>query len=107
MKKSKLKPASHLLLFRLNQVYGELDKLEPDEAERKMEAVEADLDALALRDPVEATKIARASSYFLDEAIEPDEVYLGSYVFVHKSLLQALDTVEKRKEYIASINRTN
>lgn len=105
MKKAKMKPSSHLLLSRLNQVYGELDKLEPDAAEKKMEAVEADLDALALRDPVEATKIARASSYFFDEAIEPNEVYLGSYVFVHKSLLQTLDTVEKRREYIASVSR--
>lgn len=74
----------------------------PDEEEKAdgiMEEAEAPLDALALRDPEEATRIFKRSSYF-DEAIGEYEIYLGAGRFCRRDELKQLDTPEKRAAFV-------
>ena len=76
----------------------------PDEAERAdriMEEAQAPLDALALEDPEEATRVFKRSPYF-DEAIEKYDIYLGHNTFCKRSDLKRLDTPQKRAVYINS-----
>lgn len=72
---------------------------EDEKADRIMEEAEAALDALALEDPEEATRIFKRSAYF-DEAIEEYEIYLGAGVFCRRDELKKLDTPEKRAAYV-------
>ena len=72
---------------------------EDEKADKIMEAAEAPLDALALKDPEEATRIFKRSSYF-DEMIEENEIYLGARVFCRRDELKKLETPEKRAAYI-------
>ena len=72
-----------------------------EEAEKSIEAAEAEaeaaLDALALEDPEEATRIYRRCPYFeCAEGLEKYEVYLGAGVFCRRDELLTLDTPEKR-----------
>lgn len=70
------------------------------EYERISAAAEAKLDALALEDPEEATRIFAASPYF-DEYINPaNQVYLGRGIIIDRDDLAELDTGEKRAAYI-------
>ena len=78
----------------------------PDEDERAdkiMEEAEAPLDALALKDPEEATRIFNRSSYFDYEDGDGD-IYLGAGVFCRRDELMTLDTPEKRAAYVHSVN---
>ncbi len=78
----------------------------PDEDERAdkiMEEAEAPLDALALKDPEEATRIFNRSSYFDYEDGDGD-IYLGAGVFCRRDELMKLDTPEKRAAYVHSVN---
>lgn len=83
-------------LAALDEVLADLD---PEEAEKRMEEAEAPLDALALKDPEEATRIFQRCPYF-DEAIEEYEIYLGAGTFCRRDELKKLDTPEKRAAYI-------
>ncbi len=68
--------------------------------ERKAAAAEAKLDALALQNPDEATRIFCASSYF-DEGISPDEVYLGHGIIVSREeYAEHYGTVKEREALI-------
>lgn len=103
--KKQLKPSSYIILAELaeaNRLFevaiekgGNL-KSGTEEYDRISAAAEAKLDALALQDPEEATRIYIASPYF-DEGIDPDlEVYLGHGIFLPREDLAAYDTPEKR-----------
>ena len=75
------------------------------EYEAAAEAAEAKLDALALVNPEEATRIFSASPYF-DEAVDPDEeLYFGHGLFVSREeYAEYYGTVEARaallREYL-------
>ena len=70
------------------------------EYERISAAAEAKLDALALQNPEEATRIFSASSYF-DEGISPDEVYLGHGIIVSREeYAEHYGTVKEREALI-------
>jgi len=99
---SKLKPSSYLLLSELNRLEAALSDLDPEEAEKRIEAANEKFDKLALVDPIEATKIFLKSNYF-DEDILENEICLSTCIFVNKSELSALNTPEKRREYLAGI----
>lgn len=76
----------------------------PDEDERAdkiMLDADAALDALALEDPEEATRIYRRSDYFTDDIGEFD-VYIGHDSFCNRLDLKKLDTPEKRAAFIAT-----
>lgn len=72
-----------------------------EEYEEAAAAAEAKLDALALQNPQEATKIFAASSFF-DEGIDPnEEVYLGHGIIVSReAYAEYYGTVEAREELI-------
>lgn len=72
-------------------------------ADRFYEEAEAPLNALALKNPEEATRIFARSNFF-DEYISPHAVYLGQGVIVDRSELRELDTPEKRAAYVNSVN---
>lgn len=103
-KKRTLRPSSYNLLSDLAELERTIADLDPDEAEKRMEEVTARLDALALKDPKEATAIYLQSPFF-DEDIEPDEVYLSSTYRITRAQLAELDTPEKRAAYIAEQDR--
>ena len=105
-----LSPEGRAIFDALEAASAALDKCAaeggPDEieqADRIMEEAEAPLDALALQDPEEATRIYARSSYF-DEYISPHAVYLGQGVTVDRSELKELDTPEKRAAYIRDLD---
>jgi hypothetical protein len=103
-KKRPLRPSSYNLLSDLAELDRTIADLDPDEAVKRMEEVTARLDALALKDPKEATAIYLQSPFF-DEGIEPDEVYLSSTCKITRAQLAELDTPEKRAAYIAEQDR--
>lgn len=74
---------------------------EDERADRIMEEAQAPLDALALEDPEEATRIFTRSTFF-DEGIEKYEIYLGHDTFCNRIDLKRLDTPQKRAAYINS-----
>ena len=100
----KLKPSSYVLISKLNALEAILADLDPEEAIQRMEEAEAPLNMLALQDPIEATLIYNACPEYFDEAIEPDEYYIGQGVYIDKAQLAELDTPEKRAAYIAEID---
>lgn len=67
------------------------------------ETAQAPLDALALKDPEEATRIFNRSSFFDYESVDGD-IYLGRGVFCRRDELIELDTPEKRAAYVNSVN---
>lgn len=69
----------------------------------RYETAEAPLDALALKDPEEATRIFNRSSFFDYESGDGD-IYLGQGVFCRRDELMKLDTPEKRAAYVNSID---
>lgn len=103
-KKRPLRPSSYNLLSDLAELDRTIADLDPDEAVKRMEEVTARLDALALKDPKEATAIYLQSPFF-DEDIEPDVVYLSSTCKITRAQLAELDTPEKRAAYIAEQDR--
>lgn len=98
-----MKPSSFAILKELNALAFVLGGLNPQEAEKRMKEAEAPLDALALKNPFEATTIFRRSRYFY-ETIGNDEVYLGQYVIVPAKMLSELNTPEKRAAFVAQQN---
>ena len=105
-----LSPEGQAIFDALEAASAALDKCAedggPDEAEtadRIMEEAEAPLDALALIDPEEATRIFNRSSYFDYESGDGD-IYLGKSVFCRRDELMKLDTPEKRAAYVNSVN---
>ncbi len=108
--KRELSPEGRAILAALEDANRALeacaDQGGPDEderAEKIMEEAEAPLDALALNDPEEATRIYYRSSYFECESLDGD-IYLGEGVFCRRDELQQLDTPEKRAAYIRSFD---
>lgn len=83
----------------LDKCYDDGGPDEDEKADRIMKEAEAPLNALALRDPEEATRIFKRSSYF-DEGIEEYEIYLGANTFCRRDELKKLDTPEKRAAYV-------
>lgn len=102
-----LKPSSYILLSeftRASQALAHADTAaEIEEYQRISTAADAKLDALALADPEEATRIIRACPAYFDEAIDDSEVYLGCGIYADKSELITLNTPEKRAAYIERI----
>lgn len=101
-----LSPEGQAIYDALEAARAALDKCAedggPDEAETAdsiMEKAEAPLDALALRDPEEATRIFNRSSYFDYESGDGD-IYLGKSVFCRRDELMKLDTPEKRAAFV-------
>ena len=106
-RKKTMKPSSYVLLSELAEASHLFDyasrsgsRADMDEYQRVSQAAEAKLNALALEDPVEATRIYRACPMYFDEYIDVSEVYLGENVFVQREELKTLDTPEKRAAYI-------
>lgn len=104
-RKKSLKPSSYIILAELAEASrlfeaaiekgGNL-KAGTEEFDRISAAAEAKLDALALQDPEEATRIYNASPYF-DEGIDPSqEVYIGRGIFLPREDLAEYNTPEKR-----------
>lgn len=83
----------------LDKCYDDGGPDEDEKADRIMKEAEAPLNALALRDPEEATRIFKRSSYF-DEGIEEYEIYLGANTFCRRDELKQLDTPEKRAAFV-------
>ena len=108
-KKEKLLPGSYVILSELAEAArtfeiainaGARYKNGLQEYEELSTEAEAKLDALALQNPEEATKIYAISDYF-DEAIEPDEIYLGHGIIVSREeYADHYGTVEAREELI-------
>lgn len=94
-----LSPEGQAIYEQLASLEEVLADLDPEEAEKRMEEAEAPLDALALKDPEEATRIFNRSSYFDYEDGDGD-IYLGAGVFCRRDELKKLDTPEKRAAYI-------
>ena len=101
-----LSPEGRAIFEALEAASAALDKCAaeggPDEDEKAaaiMEAAEAPLDALALQDPEEATRIFHRSSYFDYEDGE-GEIYLGGGIFCRRDQLNILDTPEKRAAFV-------
>ena len=78
-----------------DRIEQELDKITKE--------AEAPLNALALKNPEEATQIFDRSSFFDYECIDAD-IYLGRGVFCRRDELIKLDTPEKRAAYIDRVN---
>ena len=93
-----LSPAGRAIYDRLSALEDE--DPDTDEYEREQAAAEAALDALALEDPEEATRIFQRCPYF-NNAIGKYRIYLGQYVSCTRLELRELDTPEKRAAYIA------
>ena len=113
-RKKELKPGSYVILSKLAAASNELDALfdkgldpeeESAEFNRITEEAEKELDALALKDPAEATRIFYEANTYFDEAIDPEEeAYLGERVIISKEALKELNTPEKRAAYVRSVN---
>lgn len=110
-----MKASSKALMRELEEAEKEQDlimllDLDPEEQEQAFFAAGAEawekLDALALEDPLEATRIFRAAKLENEEAIFPGEVYLAHGCIVEKGLLKELDTPEKRAAYIEDWNNS-
>lgn len=105
LKKQTLRPSSYALLSdfaELDRVFTELDE---EEAERREEELTARLDALALKDPKEATAVFLQSPFFMED-LEENELYLSSnYRITKEQLATELNTPEKRATYIADLDR--
>lgn len=106
-----LSPEGQAIFDALEAASAALDKCAedggPDEAEtadRIMEEAETPLDALALRDPEESTRIVKRSRYF-EGAIGEYEIYLGKDVIIPRPWLKALDTPEKRQVFVTAYNQ--
>ena len=114
-KKNKgLKPSSYEILSKLAAADKELEalidkELSPEEEDKELsricEEAEKELNALALKDPAEATQIFAASPYFVEDIDPKEEVYLGEHVIVYKWKAKELDTPEKRAAYVREVNR--
>lgn len=86
---------------RLTALDAALTDLDPEEAEKRQEEAEAALDALALEDPEEATRIYQRCPYFeIAEGFSKYEVYLGRGTFCKRNELAQLDTPEKRAAFV-------
>ena len=107
--KKALKPSSYIILSELAEASrlfeqtiekGTSLRTGAAQYEAVSAAAEEKLNALALQDPDEATRIFVVSPYF-DETIDPDqEVYLGHYVFMPREELDIYNTPEKRAKYL-------
>ena len=96
-KRKALKPSSYILLSELNKAARDLSDT------GAVAAAEEKINALALADPEEATRIFLACPAYFDESIEEDELYLGHGIFIERSEARALDTQEKRVAYVNQI----
>ena len=114
-KKKTLKPGSYLILSKLSAAARELDALlekgldpekESEEYIKISDEAEKELDALALKDPAEATRIFFEADTYFEEGIDPaEEIYLGERVIIEKWKLKELDTPEKRAAFVREINK--
>ena len=102
-----LSPKGRAIYDRLTALDEEYLALEDaqEEAEKRIEAAEkeaeAALDALALEDPEEATRIYQRCPYFeIAEGFSKYEVYLGRGTFCKRNELAQLDTPEKRAAFV-------
>ena len=103
-RKKAMKPSSYVLLSEFYEACHLLSHASSEQYRRISAAAEKKLDALALSDPEEATRIYLACPSYFDEMIEANEVYLGQSVFLDRDELKTLDTPEKRAAYIKEIN---
>ena len=87
----------------LEECYEQGGPDEDEKADKIMEEAEAPLNALALKDPEEATRIFHRSGYF-DYVSSEGEIYLGAGVFCRRDQLPKLDTPEKRAVFVKARN---
>ena len=108
-KKEKFLPGSYAILAELAEAARIFEVsinagLRQQRNLQKYEEVSAEaedkLDALALQNPEEATRIFAASPYF-DEDIQPDEIYLGHGIIISRDYYKKhCGTIEARQAYI-------
>lgn len=84
---------------------GVYDEEAEDRLFEKQEEAEAPLDALALEDPEEATLIYRNSPLMERDPIESDCIYLGHGIKLFRTAMKDLNTLEKRRVFVAAFNR--
>lgn len=96
--------AGYKLLSDLADLDRIITDLDPEEADKRQEELIARLDAIALKNPKQATAIFLKSPFFVED-IEDGEYYLSYCDRITRAQLAELNTPEKRAAYIAEQDR--
>lgn len=98
-----LTPKGRELFDAMQAFEKSMPSLSEEEWERQSKELDAAFDAIALKDPEEATRINRRSNYDI-EYLGKYEVRLSTYTRCDRVTLKKLDTPEKREAYLACLH---